>query len=129
MHIHYFPPKRENPFVRNTEFHPKDKGLPSEINSGDPLIYLQHHLDGTTESKFNVNLIDILDKVFIYNSMKFLSRKQERYIDKFLSACQSINTNYENNQEDLYVDVDETFKNLDQFLGGYMGVDDGSYTR
>ena len=104
------------------------KGTLSEVNSGDPLFYIKHHLDGTEEAVYHVNIIDILDNVFRYDAKKFLSRKQERFIDQFIKNAGIIDQRFKN-EEELYTDIDPVFVKLDHFLGNYEGVDENEYTR
>ena len=105
------------------------KGTLAEVNSNNPIFYLKKRIDGTQVAVYHVNIIDQLGQVFVHNGVKYLSRKQERFFDKFIEACQVIHDNYVNGKEDIYEGVDETFKSLDQFLGNYIGVDDEQYTR
>ena len=118
--IYEFPSIADNPFKRFPRS--KDKELLSEYNSSSPLFYKKHHLDGRVETKYHKNLIDILDRVFRYQGMKFLSREQERFMSKFFKYADTINRNYVDRKEDIYDGVFEEFKNLDQFLGSYKGV-------
>ena len=106
----------------------KIKGTLSEVNSSDPFFYTKHHLDGSEEIVYHVNIIDILDNAFIYDAKKFLSRKQEAFIDHFIKAAGIIDERY-SNQEALYTDIDPVFVKLDHFLGNYIGVDEDEYTR
>ena len=104
------------------------KGTLSEVNSKNPIFYLKHHLDGTEEAVYHVNIIDILDNVFLFDAKKFLSRKQERFIDQFIKAAGIIDQRFENGEK-LYTDIDPVFIKLDHFLGNYKGVDENEYTR
>ena len=123
------PPKMPRPRLRHRwpNLRPP-KGSLSEVNTGDALFYKKHHMDGTEEAVYHVNIIDLLDRVFTLDAMRFLSIEQERFIDKFLVEADKINTRFENNQE-LYTDIDAVFTKLDHFLGNYMGVDENEYTR
>ena len=124
MFIHHLPPKRE-PFASSYVY--PNKSTLSEINSGSPLFYIKHKMDGTKQTVYHVNIIDILDRVFVNDATKFMSLDQERFMSRFLSACHTIQGNLDS--ENIYNDVDDVFKDLDQFLGNYIGVDDAKYTR
>ena len=105
------------------------KGTLAEVNSNNPIFYLKKKIDGTQITVYHVNIIDQVGQVFVHDGLKFLTRKQERFFTRFISACQTIHDNYVNGKEDIYEGVDESFKSLDQFLGNYIGVDDGQYAR
>ena len=101
----------------------------SEVNTGDPLIYIKHLMDGTRQVKYHVNLIDLLDRVFTNDGMRFLSLEQERFISEFLKEAGTATNKIKANDNNPYEDMDSVFKQLDDFLGSYVGVDDGRYTR
>ena len=117
--IHTFPSIANNPFKRTHE--PRGMEVLSEYNSGSPLFYKKHHLDGRVETKYHKNLIDILDRVFRFRGMKFLSREQERFLTKFFKYADKISYNIRTGKEDIYENVYEEFKDLDKFLGSYRG--------
>ena len=71
------------------------KGILSEVNTGDPYMYMKVHLDGQEEVVYHVNLIDILDRVFLHDGMKFLSRDQERFFTRFIEAAGIIDSNFD----------------------------------
>lgn len=105
------------------------KGTLAEVNSNDPIFYIKKKMDGSTITVYHVNIIDQLGQVFVHDGVKYLSKKQERFFDRFIEACQIIHDNFTSGKENIYEGVDETFKSLDQFLGNYIGVDDEQYTR
>ena len=92
------------------------------------VIYYKNHIDGTIESKFHRSIIDLIDKAFVYDSLKMFSREQEKYFTGFIKACEIMHANYKANKRNIYDGVDATFESLDQFLGNYTGVDDAQYS-
>lgn len=105
------------------------KGACSEVNTGDPILYLKHHMDGSIEPRYHVNIIDQLSDVFLYDGMRFLSRDQERFISKFIEQAGKVTDKLNEEAEDPFNDMDEVFVYLDKFLGNYRGIDNGPYTR
>ena len=102
------------------------KGSLAEINTREPTMYQKRYMDGSIHTVYHVNMIDLLGRVFVHDGLKFLSLTQERFISRFFEACDKIR---EAEKEDVYEGVEEEFKALDLYLGGYVGVDDGQYTR
>lgn len=89
----------------------------SEINTANPVFITYEHIDGSIEYTYHVNLIHLLDRLFIYDYYDALSIEQEKFIKRYLKEADNI----ENMSEDM--------KQLDIFLGGYVGVDNGKYSR
>lgn len=104
------------------------KGPLGELNTGDPYIYVKHLMDGTRQIKFHVNIIDQLNQVFTMDGMKFLSARQERFMNKFFEWADTVTKNINSNKA-MYSDYEDAFIQLDDFLGSYNGVDNGRYTR
>jgi hypothetical protein len=105
------------------------KNALSEINTGNPVMYIKHHMDGSREIKFHVNLIDQLDKVFTKDGLRFLSIDQERFMSKFFEQAGIVTDRLDASDSQPYKDLDSVFKQLDDFLGSYHGVNNGRYTR
>lgn len=105
------------------------KGSLGELNTGDPYVYVKHLMDGSKEIKYHVNLIDMLDRVFIDNGMKFTSPRQERFLNKFFNEAGKVTDKLNSGQSDAFKTMDTVFRQLDDFLGSYRGVDNGRYTR
>lgn len=101
----------------------------SEVNTGDPLIYIKHLMDGTRQVKYHVNLIDLLDRVFLNDGMRFLSLEQERFISEYLNEGGVVTDRIKSSHATPYKDMDIIFEQLDDFLGSYKGIDNGRYTR
>ena len=95
------------------------------IKTSHPVFIIKNHIDGSKEAVYHPSLIHILDKVFLKDSLKYLSIEQERFIAKFFKEA-GIVTNLLNEGligEDLYKDMDEVMYQLDNFLGSYFGVE------
>lgn len=107
----------------------RSKGTLSELNTADYIFYTKHHLDGTKETKFHVNLIDLLDRVFLEDALRYLSIDQERFIEKFCKQADSVTKLINSDSDNPYKNMDDVFKQLDSFLGGYLGEDNGHYSR
>lgn len=105
------------------------KGTLSEINTGNPMFYIKHHMNGSKETVYHVNLIDLLDRVFAKDGLRFLSIDQERFISKFFEQAGVVTDKIRNEENNPYEDLDEAFLYLDDFLGSYLGVDNGRYSR
>lgn len=105
------------------------KGTLSELNSADPYFYIKHHIDGTKEAKYHVNLIDLLDRVFTEDATRYLSIEQERFMSRFFKQADSVTKLLNSNSATPFKDLDMVFKQLDSFLGSYIGEDNGRYAR
>lgn len=105
------------------------KGTLSELNSASPYFYIKHHLDGTCEVKYHVNIIDILERVFTGDAMRYLSIEQERFMSRFFKQADSATKLLNSGSATPFKDLDEVFKQLDNFLGSYVGDDNGRYAR
>ena len=119
-----------NPFICHPHPHGRQmKGALSELNSGDPIFYFKHKMDGSVASVFHRNIIDLLDRVFAYDGLRFLSEDQERYFSEYFSQAGVVTDKINKDIPDPFNNMDQTFIDLDTFLGSYLGVDHGSYTR
>lgn len=101
----------------------------SEINTADTFFGVYENMDGSKEVKYHVNLIELLDRVFRYNTQDFLSLKQNRFMDKFYAQAGVVTDNMKNNADNPYKNMDSAMKQLDTFLGGYFGENNGKYAR
>lgn len=97
----------------------------SELNSGSPYIYVKNKISGKKEPKFHVNFIEILENVFRHNATKYMSIEQERFLAKFFAQANKVTNETGSYDEHL----DDTFKAFDQFLGNYVGENNGQYAR
>ena len=101
----------------------------SDINTADSVFIIYEKMDGTTEVKYHINIIDLLDKVFLNNIQDFLSLEQNRFIDVFYKKAGEVTSKLNNKDENPYQNMDAVMLQLDAFLGGYVGEDNGKYTR
>lgn len=101
----------------------------SEINTADAFFTIHENMDGSKEIKYHVNIIELLDKVFQYNTQDFLSLEQDRFIDKFYKQAGVVTDNIKNNTSNPYKNMDSVMKQLDAFLGSYFGENNGKYAR
>ena len=101
----------------------------SEVNTANPIFMIDENMDGEKEAIYHVNIIDLLDKVFMFDSMNFLSIEQERYFSRFFYEAGIVTDNINTDYEFPYESMDEVMNQLDNFLGNYIGVNDGRYSR
>jgi hypothetical protein len=101
----------------------------SEVTTAEPCFIIQEKMDGSTTIKYHVNLIDLLDKVFLNDIQDFLSIEQDRFIDMFYKKAGKVTDKLNSNDENPYESMDTIMRQLDIFLGGYIGEDNGKYTR
>lgn len=100
------------------------KGVFSEINTGDAIYHVKEHLDGSQEAMFHPKLLLLLEDMFKYNSMKFLSLEQERFLHMFFNQAHTVTEAMRNEVEDPFQDMAELMKQFDNFLGSYSGEND-----
>ena len=105
------------------------KGRLGEVNSASPYFTVQIRLDGTKDAVFHVNIIDLLDKVIILDSLHLLSIEQERLFTRYLKQAEEVSNKINLNEEKPFEDMDEVLQELDNFLGSYYGVDYGRFAR
>ena len=106
-----------------------DKRPLSEMNTASPLYVIKNTLDGSKEARYHVNLVHLLDLAFINGQLSMLSIEQERYLTKYFKQGDVVTEALNSNSADPYGSLDEVFKQLDSFLGGYIGEDNGKYAR
>lgn len=124
-----------NAFIKRPYKPLTTKSSLSEINTGDPFFAVSKQWDGTVDVTFHVNLIDLLDRVFMEGNYQSLSIEQERVAKKFFKDADKVTQKLQNTAAlptDKYVqearkDLDEVFKQLDQFLGSYVGENNGQF--
>ena len=105
------------------------KGAFSEVNASQPVLYVKETMDGGEEARFHVNLIDLLDRVFVNNSMKCLSEEQSEFIAAFFEQAGYATDRIRAKIPNPYSGMDQVYQDLNSFLGSYMGVDHGRYER
>ena len=105
------------------------KGTLSEVNTGDSVFYVKHRMDGKDHAVFNFNLIDLLNRVFVDDGMRYLSIEQERFLSKFFTQADVVTKKINASDSNPYKGLDEVYKQLDNFIGSYLGDNDGRFTR
>lgn len=110
------------------------KGSLSEINTSNPIFYIKHHMDGSKEAVYHRNMIHLMDKVFLFDALRMLSIDQERFISVFFQQAHVTNLILDLNRStgsttDAYADMDDIMKQLDNFLGSYLGEPKHEFTR
>ena len=105
------------------------KGTLSEVNTGSAIFYDKHKMNGKDHAVFHFNLIDLLNRVFVDDGMRYLSIEQERFLSKFFKQADIVTKKLNANDSDPYKGLDDVYKQLDNFLGSYLGVNDGRFTR
>ena len=101
------------------------KGSLSELNTGEAVFFVETSLDGTAQAEYHINLIHLLDKAFLHNSLNLISLRQERFIKLFFKQAGVVDSLLDANDDDPYKDMSSEMQQLDSFLGSYLGVHDG----
>ena len=106
------------------------KNLLSEVNTGSPTFVQYKDINGNTQTVYHVNIIYLLDRVFINDNIGFLSIEQTQFIEDFFKEAHAV-TELLNTQpdDDAYIGMTKQNYSLDKFLGGFIGVNDGQFTR
>ncbi len=104
------------------------KGYLSEVNTFDPIFITRQNMDGDKDAIYHVNLIYLLDNVFTKNNLNYLSIEQERYMKMFFNEADIVTKSLNQLEEDSFKDMTRVMKQLDNFLGGYLGENDGRYS-
>lgn len=113
----------------------RTKGNVSEVNTAQAIYINKGGMSGKEEAIYHVSLIDLLDKVFLFNALHFLSREQEDILNRFFKEADVAVGILKNNKENLLRDdpfeyMSDIMKQLDNFLGSYYGEEsDVRFTR
>ena len=106
------------------------KNLLSEMNTASPLFITKRNMEGDLDTVYHVNFIYLLDRVFWKDTVGFLSTEQTTFIDLFFKEAHEVTERLQNNpDEDAYVNMTITMKQLDEFLGSFVGVNNEQFTR
>lgn len=134
LHIH-------KPEISHTREVYENYGVPkstknslSEVNTGSPIFKINTTMDGTKHAIYHVNMIDLLDKVFMRDNLEFISIEQERFMGRFFQQAHVAtnimdNNALQNKNDDPFANMDEMLRELDNFLGSYFGVNYGRFSR
>ena len=106
------------------------KNLLSEVNTGSPTFVQYKDINGNMQTVYHVNIIYLLDRVFINDNIGFLSIEQTQFIEDFFKEAHEV-TELLNTQpeDDAYVGMTKQNYSLDKFLGNFIGVNDGQFIR
>ena len=66
------------------------KNVLSEINTASPTFIQSKSMSGDLETIYHVNLIYLLDRVFLKDNMSFLSIEQTDFINKFFKEAHDV---------------------------------------
>lgn len=106
------------------------KNLLSEVNTGSPTFVQYKDINGNTQTVYHVNIIYLLDRVFINDNIGFLSIEQTQFIEDFFKEAHEVTELLNTQPEyDAYVGMTKQNYSLDKFLGNFIGVNDGQFTR
>lgn len=103
----------------------------SEINTADPIFITHNRMDGSEVATYHVNLIYLLERLFVNDYNTVLSIDQERFIKRFLFEAGKVTDamNNKESEEDALENLSPIMRQLDYFLGNYTGENDGQYAR
>ena len=105
------------------------KGYLSEVNTFDPIFITRQDMNGDKEAVYHVNLVYLLDNVFTKNNLNYLSIEQERYMKAFFDEADKATKALNELEENPYKDMTKAMLQLDNFLGNYLGENDGRFSR
>lgn len=114
-----------NPFFNSSN----NKNALSEINTGDFTYTKCRTFNNETKYVFHVNLIKLLDKLFLSNCYASVTPKQEAMIRKYAEEAGIATDKLNDSVEDFRDEMQLIFLQLDDFLGGYIGENSGKYKR
>ena len=101
----------------------------SELNTADPIFFVKEHMGGSKKAIYHVNIVYLMDKVFVRDNLRFLSIDQERFMSKFFNEAGVVTDGLKSNSSNPYSNMDEIMLQLDSFLGSYFGDDYDRLTR
>lgn len=104
--------------------HPAKVAL-SEVNTADPVFGKCETMEGSAHVTYHINMIKLLDMVFFYDNMEFLSVAQKRFMDVFFKQAGLVDAAIDKNDDNIYKEMYPEYQQLDNFLGSYLGEFDG----
>ena len=116
-HIEHFYNKVAEPYA-TTYLDRQPKASLSEVNVGLPEFYVKNNMNGTREYKYHDNFAELMDKVFTYDDVNYLSVDQERFIKRFFKEADIVIANMSSDKP-KYDNVHKEYEDLDHFLGSY----------
>ena len=105
------------------------KGYLSEVNTFDPIFITKEDMYGEKDTVYHVNLVYLLDKVFTNDTLNFLSMEQENYMKMFFKEAGIVTDALNKPEEHPYNTMTKAMLQLDNFLGNYLGENDGRFSR
>ena len=79
------------------------------VHTGSPYWCIDR-TSGTDEYKFVLDLVYLLDKVFVEKNMDIVDTEQKDLLERYIANANGV--------------LDEDCKKLDEYLGGYIQQDD-----
>lgn len=94
--------------------YPDNVSLKSKLRTPRKTYYQKDDLNGDTTYIFITDIINIFDKIFVDNDKRYASKEQREMLETY---CIEADTS----------DISEFNKQLDNYLGGYLGEDNDVY--
>lgn len=117
MSLWYIRPNRINPYSHYRRHF--EKSPLSEVNTAAPVFHVREYLDGTKEAIFHRNIVELLDKVFVRNSMCYLSLDQTRFVQMFIEQAGKVTDYINHGNNRPWEDMDDIMIQFDDYLGDY----------
>lgn len=101
------------------------------LETGNGVFYERTNLYSNDAFEYYVNLIFLFDSAIMNDNLKLLSVEQERLLAQYFLEADTITPPEDVALEDWIYDFDSLstkVKQLDEFLGSYLGENDGQFT-
>lgn len=106
------------------------KSALSEINTASPTFIKSKDMHGNVETVYHVNFIYLLDRVFLKDSMSFLSIEQTDFMNNFFKEAHIVTELLDLKLgEEAYEGMTNPMFQLDNFLGTFVGENNEQFTR
>lgn len=111
---------------------------PAKLDTAKGVFYEDKILYNQGTFEFYVTLIRLYDKAILYDSLSPLSREQERLLREYFIQAGSVtpsnitSTVAGSTPQPVMYDptvLTKMIRQLDEFLAGFMGTEDGNYAR
>lgn len=120
-----------SPFVQMAETYGNTqviKNSLSEINTASPIFLIDTTIDGVKHGIYHVNLIKLLDKMFMNDDFDFISKKQEQFLERYIFQANTVTNQLNlNSTSDSFAGMDKALKEFDNVLGSYYGEYNGRH--
>lgn len=119
------------PIVNQTRFLFKHRSFIHPLETSKGIFFTTKDMEGNIVYEYYVNLIDLFDNVMIQDSTHFLSIEQQNLLDLFFKQADTLSGLIEGSEDyiNAYSLMDRHIQTLDDFLGSYIGVDSGKFSR